>query len=114
MSLILGVEQNGKALRLDASLLQCTLPSRALPHSNFANNFFASSCDSRRPTICSGRPHVFGHIPSSLCSFEHKRLRRKAHLKSLPLRGRFCYSHLSVCLAHWRAQSWLALCVPRP
>ena len=26
--------------------------------SNFANNLFASSCDSRRPIISSGRPHV--------------------------------------------------------
>src|SRR5262249_12126496 len=37
-----------------------------------------------------GRPHVFGHIPSSLRSFEHRQPRRKAHLKSLPSRGRFC------------------------
>src|SRR5262245_10654399 len=58
----------------------------------------ASSCDSRRPAISSGRPHGFGHIPSSLRSFEHIRQRRKAHLKSLPSKGRFCYCHLSVGL----------------
>src|SRR5262249_256821 len=55
-----------------------------------------------------------GHIPSSLRLFEHRRLRRKAHLKSLPSRGRFCYCHLSVGLAQWRAQSSTALCVQRP
>src|SRR5262249_15693587 len=74
----------------------------------------ASSCDSRRPAISSGRPHGFGHIPSSLRSFEHIRKRRKAHLKSLPSRGGFCYCHLSVGLAQGRAQSWPALCVRRP
>src|SRR5262249_12099957 len=52
---------------------------------NLAQQPFRFSCDSLRPTISSGRPHVFGHIPSSLCSFEHRRLRRKAHLKSLCL-----------------------------
>src|SRR6516165_7704825 len=55
-----------------------------------------------------------GHIPSSLRSFEHRQLRRKAHLKSLPSRGRFCYCYRSAGLAHWLAQSSNALCVQRP
>src|SRR5262245_4744319 len=87
---------------------------RHCPYSNFANNLFASSCAIRRPTISSGRPHVFGHIPSSLRSFEHRRLRRKEHLKSLPSRGQFCYCYLSVDLAQWRHQSSTALCVQHP
>src|SRR6516225_921285 len=44
-----------------------------------------------------------GHIPSSLRLFEHRRLRHKAHLQSLPSRARFCYCYLSVGLAQWRA-----------
>ena len=55
-----------------------------------------------------------GHIPSSLRSFEHRQLRRKAHLKSLPSRGRFCYCYRSAGLAHWLAQSSNALCVQHP
>ena len=42
------VDQYRVLLGLDASLLQCTLRNRACPHSNFANNLFAS-CDSLRP-----------------------------------------------------------------
>src|SRR6516162_4334192 len=49
-------------------------------------------------------PMCFGHIPSSLRLFEHRQLRRKAHLLSRPSRGRFCYCYQSVGLAHWR---WL-------
>jgi len=52
-----------------------------------------------------GRPHVFGHIPSSL-SFEHRRLRRKAHLQSRPSRGRFCYCYQSVELRSANASAY--------
>src|SRR6516225_12407679 len=52
MSLTAG--QHGKAYqKRDASLLRCTLRSHC-PYSNFPNNLFASSCDSRRPTISFG------------------------------------------------------------
>jgi hypothetical protein len=59
-------------------------------------------------------PCFFGRIPSSLRLFEHRQLRRKAHLQSRPSRGRFCYCYQSVGLARWRAQSSTVLCVQHP
>ena len=108
-------EQYGKAnLRRDASLLRCTLRSRARFSFQLRQQLLRFLLRQPSPYHLLGQAHVFGHIPSSLRLFEHRRLRRKEHLKSLPSRGLFCYCYLSVDLAQWRHQSSTALCVQHP
>src|SRR6516164_2093810 len=88
-----------------ASLQLSQQPLRFLLRQSASHHLFGQSASG---------PTFFGHIPSSLRSSEHRRPRRRAHLKSLPSRGRFCYCYRSVGLAHWLAQSSTALCVQHP